>query len=210
MSENSFHSISDSLLLRVQCRDEVAWQRMILLFTPPVYGWVRAAGLAEHDARDVVQDVFLGVFQNAKGFNRDRPGATFRGWLRRITQYKIADFRRKQNNRPIAIGGSDAHIWFNGQEDSCDEEDCRESGFEGGVVRRCIELLHDEFEPKTWLAFEAIAVEGLSAGEVSAKLGMSVGAVYVAKSRVLKRLREELAGLLECEENTLVKETNDN
>jgi RNA polymerase sigma-70 factor (ECF subfamily) len=184
-------TITPSLLQRVRGRDEAAWGRLMQLFTPLVYEWARRAGLSEHDAADVVQDVFAGVLRGIGDFSREREGATFRGWLRRITQFKVADFRRR--GEAVAEGGTDANLRLQDQPDAADEDDPAAGEL---LVRRGLDLIRDEFEPRTWRAFQAVALEGRAAAEVATESGMSVGAVYVAKSRVMKRLREELDGLI--------------
>ncbi|QDU21285.1 RNA polymerase sigma factor [Urbifossiella limnaea] len=188
-------TITPSLLERVRHQDAAAWHRLVLLFTPVVYQWVRRGGVPEADAPDVVQDTFVGVLHSVVEFRRDHDGATFRGWLRRITQYKVRDFFRRQADRPTAEGGSAANVRLHlhpelPPDDEADETDSQ------SLVRRGLELIRDEFEPRTWQAFQAVGVDERPAAEVAAELGMSVGAVYVAKSRVLKRLREELDGLV--------------
>ncbi|HYH64341.1 MAG TPA: sigma-70 family RNA polymerase sigma factor [Urbifossiella sp.] len=191
-------TITPSLLERVRHQDAAAWHRLVLLFTPVVYQWVRRGGVAEADAADVVQDPFVGVLHSVVEFRRDYDGATFRGWLRRITQHKVRDFFRRRADGPAAEGGSAANVRLQlhadlAPDDAAEETDETDSQ---SLVRRGLELIRDEFEPRTWQAFQAVGVDERPAAEVAAELGMSVGAVYVAKSRVLKRLREELNGLV--------------
>lgn len=188
-------TITPSLLERVQKRDDVAWHRLMQLFTPLVYQWGRRAGLSEHDAADVVQDVFTGVLHSIAQFRRDQDGATFRGWLRRITQFKIADFHRKQQGQPVAEGGTDAHLRLQDKPEEPLAEDDDPTAAES-LVQRGLELIRAEFAPNTWQAFRAVALDARPAADVAAELGLSIGAVYIAKSRVLKRLREELDGLI--------------
>ncbi|MBA4188629.1 MAG: sigma-70 family RNA polymerase sigma factor [Planctomycetaceae bacterium] len=189
-------TISSSLLERLQRHDAVAWQRMVQLFTPLVYQWARRSGLGEFDSADVVQDVFAGTLRGINRFTRVNPGDTFRGWLHQITRNKIVDFHRQRAGSPIAEGGSTANLRLHSvaqeaqfvSDDDAESTEC--------LVRRGLELIRGEFEPRTWLAFEAVATGERPAAEVATELGMSVGAVYVAKSRVIKRLRAELEGLI--------------
>ena len=190
-------TISNSLLERLQRHDDAAWHRMVQLFTPLVYQWARRSGLGEHDSADVVQDVFAGTLRGIKRFSRVHPGDTFRGWLHQITRNKIADFHRQRTGSPVAEGGSAATMrlrdvaqeaQFVSRDDDAESTEC--------LVRRGLELIRGEFEPRTWLAFEAAATGERPATEIASELGMSVGAVYVAKSRVIKRLRLELEGLI--------------
>ena len=85
----------------------MAWQRLVHLYTPLVYGWCRRTGLQEADALDVGQDVFKSVWSNIQGFRREQPGDTFRGWLRIIVRNKLNDFHRRKDGEPVAQGGSE-------------------------------------------------------------------------------------------------------
>ena len=96
-------STSVSLLKRVKDQNPEAWRRLVRLYGPVVFLWCRQAGLTVHDAADVIQDVWMAVARSIADFRRDRPNDSFRGWLRRITQYKIIDRWRKRE--PSAMGG---------------------------------------------------------------------------------------------------------
>jgi RNA polymerase sigma-70 factor (ECF subfamily) len=93
-SENSVERTALSLIQRVKLLDAQAWEQFVTLYGPLVYSWVRRAGIAPEDARDVVQDVFQSVVRYVAGFRRDRPGDTFRGWLHAIAKSKVAEHRR--------------------------------------------------------------------------------------------------------------------
>src|SRR5688572_4263442 len=101
-------STSSSLIDRVQARDAEAWRRLAHIYGPLVYRWTQKAGLQESDAADVSQEVFRAVASHVTEFRRDRPDATFRGWLWTITRNKIHDFFRRRAGEPEARGGSDA------------------------------------------------------------------------------------------------------
>ncbi len=165
-----------------------------------VFGWCRGAGLRADDAADVRQEVFRAVAGAIAGFRRDQPGDSFRGWLWHITQNKLRDFFRRQRQQPVAAGGTTFQQQLQevpfpeGGETAAPGASAEE---QGEVYRRALDLVRGEFEERTWQAFWRTAVEGRSAAEAAAGLGMSAGAVYVAKSRVLRRLREEFGELLE-------------
>lgn len=133
---------------------------------------------------------------------RDRPGDTFRGWLATITRNKIRDHYRAVKVRVAATGGTDAQRRL--LEATADEVtasfDSSEGNVElqqrGGVIRRAAELVKTEFESTTWAAFWRTAVDGRTPAEIGRELGISVNAVYKARSRVLHRLREELDGIV--------------
>jgi RNA polymerase sigma-70 factor (ECF subfamily) len=167
---------------------------MVTLYGPLVLTWCRNWGLRDQDAADVFQDVFQAVAAHLPGFHRDRPGDTFRGWLRTITRNKVHDHYRRALREPPGIGGSEAGEWLERktlQSETADEPRELEEA-EAALIHRALTLIRWEFEPRTWEAFYQTAVEGRTAGDVAAELGMTAGAVRVAKSRVLHRLRTEL------------------
>ena len=193
MSPGSADSVSSSLLVRARANDRTAWERLADLFTPVVYTWVRRGGVPEADAEDVVQDVFLEVSRGLNGFHRDQPGDTFGGWLRVLTRRRTCDYHRR--GHLAGAGGSTARVLLEQVPDTLVDTDPTDDPT-AEVVRRGLDLIRDEFEPRTWQAFQAVAVAERPAADVAAELGLSVGAVYMAKSRVLKRLRAELDGLV--------------
>jgi RNA polymerase sigma-70 factor, ECF subfamily len=192
-------STSLGLLERIKALDQAAWERLVSLYSPLVYGWCRQAGLQAADAADVGQEVFRSVARRIADFRRDREGDTFRGWLRTITRNKIRDSFRRRRTELAGMGGSEAQqrllqvqsVVCEESDSPCDEDDRRI------LYRRVVALVHDEFAERTWQAFWRVAVDEQRPAEVARALGMSVNAVYLAKSRVLRRLREELAGLMD-------------
>jgi len=191
-------STSSSLLERIKVRDPDAWNRFSKLYSPLVYQWARQAGVQSSDAADVVQEVFRAVATHIADFRRDRPGDSFRGWLWTITHNKLRDHFRRLATRPKAAGGTDAQQWLKQVPEGSPDESSDESLTTGtGLTRRAVELVQAEFEDRTWQAFWKATVEGQKASEIGHDLGMSVAAVYMAKSRVIRRLREELSGLAE-------------
>jgi RNA polymerase sigma-70 factor, ECF subfamily len=193
-------SISGSLLERVRAQDGEAWRRLVDLFSPLVFSWCCRAGLSSEDSSDVLQEVFVAVSQNVGQFRRERPGDTFRGWLRVIARNKIRLHFRRQNGQPEAAGGTVAQMRLQelpdieAEEDSApsiDEADNRE------LLHRQLELIRCEFEPKTWQAFLLVTTEQQSPTDVAGKLDMTPGAVRQAKYKVLRRLRDELADLMD-------------
>jgi RNA polymerase sigma-70 factor, ECF subfamily len=192
-SPSEASATSSSLLDRVRAGEPAAWDRLLSLYGPLVWHWCRRSGLQEQDGSDVVQDVFGAVAGRVAAFQARAPGG-FRGWLRVITRHKICDLFRRRQHEPSGAGGSDAQRWLGqvaGPDDSADASasDVADHHF---LVRRVVELLRPEFSEHTWQAFWRTAVEGQPAAEAAAALGMSPGAVRVAKCRVLQRLRVAL------------------
>ncbi len=195
-SNRADSSTSASLLARVKADEPQAWERLIKLYGPAVYRWARGAGLQPEDAADVVQDVFQSLTIHIKRFRRSRPSDSFRGWLWTITRNRIHDHFRDVRDGIQASGGTDAFEQIHQLPDTPPEPTSDSGTVEvSGLRRRALELVQSEFDRRTWQAFWRAAVEGDKPADVAADLGVSVWAVYKARSRVLQRLRKELNGL---------------
>jgi RNA polymerase sigma-70 factor, ECF subfamily len=186
-------STSATLLHRLrQPTNQAAWDRFVRLYTPLLFYWARKTGLPEADAADLVQDVFLVLVNKLPQFEHDQE-KSFRAWLRTVLMNTWRNRVRKRKqpdigldermHQPVAVAEGLLQL---------EEAEYREH-----LVARAIELMQTEFEPATWQACWALAVEARPAAEVARELGLTVNAVYLAKSRVLARLRRELAGLLD-------------
>jgi RNA polymerase sigma-70 factor (ECF subfamily) len=187
-----------SLLARAQGGDQGAWNRFTDLYRPLIVGWLRRQGLEHHDAEDLAQDVLVAVIRHLADFNPSGQRGAFRRWLRTIAVNRTRDFWKARNVRPAAPGGSALLEMADRLEDP-DSDLARQWDEEHDryVLRCLLDLVGLEFEPATVQAFRRLALEGAPATDVAGELGLSVGAVYVAKSRVLKRIREEAEGLID-------------
>ena len=190
---------SRSLLERVRANEPEAWDRLVTLYAPLVFQWCRGWNLPEQDAADIFQEVFQAVAAHIGSFRKEQPRDTFRGWLQTITRNKVYDHFRRLHREPEGVGGTEAQTRMaqvpapTPGEDSSPSEEVAEQG----VIYQVLESIRAEFTERTWQAFWRTAIEGCSAPDVAAELSMSAGAVRVAKSRVLQRLREELGDLIE-------------
>jgi RNA polymerase sigma-70 factor (ECF subfamily) len=186
-----------SLLERVRANDPEAWRRLVGLYRPLVLAWCARAGVNATDAEDVTQEVFAAAAAGLDRFHRDRPGDTFCGWLRGITRNQIALWFRRGSGRPQAAGGSDA--WQDLQEvtDPLPGPGEEESVEAGQLYLRILDLVRGEFEEKTWQAFWRSVVEGQAPALLAQQLNMSANSIRQARSRVLRRLREEAGELLD-------------
>ena len=186
-----------SLIFAAQSGSERAWFEFVETYEPMVYRWLKREGLQHDDAVDLTQDVMAVIVGELDKFeNRGRTGG-FRRWLREITIFRVLSFRRSQRRRATARGGSSFVEQLEqvasldaGLEGSWDRE------FNRSVLRRLLARLEREMEESTMTAFRLLAIDERPPAEVAARLGLSVGAVYSAKSRVLRRLREEARELL--------------
>jgi RNA polymerase sigma-70 factor (ECF subfamily) len=190
---------SRSLLERIKADEPAAWDQLVTLYAPLVFHWCRRWDLQEQDAADVCQEVFQAVASHVAEFRKERKGDTFRGWLRTITQNKVRDHFRRLDREPGAVGGTDAQARL-AQLPAPAEPDSGSAvpdHAERGLFFRLLESIRAEFEERTWQAFWRTAVAGQMPRDVAVDLGMTPGAVRVAKSRVLHRLREELGDLMD-------------
>ena len=187
--------------MRVKAQDKAAWDRLVLLYSPLILYWCRRAGLQSADSLDVGQEVFQAVWRGVSTFRREQPGESFRGWLRIIARSKIADWRRCQQAKAMAVGGSDALTLTQqvpAPELTDAEIEADSDRTEAALIsHRAAALIQSEFQETTWLAFRAIVMDGRKPSEVAEELGVSANAIYLAKARVLKRLREEFEGLID-------------
>jgi RNA polymerase sigma-70 factor (ECF subfamily) len=183
-----------SLLERLrQPGERRAWDRFVELYTPLLLSWARRAGLQESDAADLVQDVFVTLVQIMPTFTYDRQ-KSFRAWLKTITLNKWRDRCEKLAKRPALPGGGDR---LNDLAGPNDLEAFWNAEYRQHVTRQALQILQADFQPATWKAFWEHVVVGRPAPEVGRELGVTPGAVYAAKLRILGRLRDEFAGMLD-------------
>jgi RNA polymerase sigma-70 factor, ECF subfamily len=143
--------------------------------------------------------VFRAAAAHLDQFRRDRQGDTFRGWLRVISRNLILLHFRKSGRQPRGSGGSDALAQLQQvAEPAADLPEDVDAELEtDGLRRRALELVRSQFEERTWQLFRRAFVEGRSPVDVAAELGVTPAAVRKAKSRVLHRLKQEFADLLQ-------------
>jgi RNA polymerase sigma-70 factor (ECF subfamily) len=167
------------------------WSRFVTLYAPVVRRWALRAGLHRQDVNDLVQQVCLDVRRGIGTFRRDR--GSFTAWVYTIARHRIIDCQRQHGRQPEAVGGTD---FLERVQREPVPDDSGPAGLPpealSPLVRRALDLVRGEFEPRTWEAFWRVVVEEKATAEVAAALGMSPAAVRQAKSRVLRRLRAAL------------------
>lgn len=185
-----------SLLSGLRRQHEPSWERLVDLFGPMVYAMCRRSGLGSEAAADVMQETFLSVSKSLAKFKYRDSSDTFRGWLCRIAQHRIADFHRRRSAVLSAVGGSELRDAIEAfadpiaESDSLSDDTSLTSDDMRAVVGRAAALVQSEVEPRSWNAFWMTAIEGQAAPEVAKSLGMQSAAVRKAKSRIARRLRE--------------------
>src|SRR5262245_51821201 len=194
--------VDDSPLTRasllVQIRDgsnHAAWREFVQLYSPVVYGFARKRGLQDADAADLMQDVMRSVSSAIGRLDYDRRQGTFRGWLFTITRNKVFNFLTARRGRPQGSGDTATNRLLETQPEANDGVDDWETEYQRRLASLAMEQVKPEFQATTWRAFWLTAVEGQPAAEAAQQTGLSPGAVYVAKSRVLARLKQEVESL---------------
>jgi RNA polymerase sigma-70 factor (ECF subfamily) len=187
---------SHSLLYRAGAGAADAWEYLDRLYRPFLRGWFLEHEVPPADAEDLTQDVMVTAFQELKAFIHSGQVGAFRTWLRRACLHRLQGYRRSLKLRGTPEGGTKFQAEMHEVVDPASDWD---RAHDRELLRHLVANLAGEFEEKTLGAFRRLAFDGLAAPQVAAELGMSVAAVYIAKSRVLRRLRTEAAGLIDTD-----------
>jgi RNA polymerase sigma-70 factor, ECF subfamily len=172
------------------------WHRLFDLYAPLLGTWLLRAGVPEHDRDDLSQDVLLVVVREVAEFDRRRSGA-FRAWLGKILANRVSNYFRDRAGRAVATGGSPGQYQLEELIDSGSPlSRLWDREHDEHVAARVMERVRVDFTPGTWEAFVRQALGGQSAREVAAALGITWNAALMAKSRVLAKVRTELAGFV--------------
>ena len=190
-----------SLLVRLRDgEDAEAWQEFVRLYAPVIYGFARKRGLQDADAADLMQDVLRSVSSAVHRLEYDPLRGTFRGWLFTVTRNKVFNFLDSRSRRVQASGDSrmqqrlEQHAGGDGNLSADWEAD-----YQRAMAAQAMDRVKGEFQAATWEAFLLTAVEGRTPAQVAPRVGLSVGAIYVAKNRVIARLRQEIERMQEVE-----------
>lgn len=188
-----------SLLQRLRVGPgEADWRRFMGLYEPLLRSWLRRKEVLGHDSDDLVQNVMAVVIRRMAEFEHNGRTGAFRTWLRTITLNCLREHWRTLKANPAGVGGSDIQTLIAQLQDPESQLSCLwNEEHDRQVMRTLLEELRTEFEPRTWQAFERFALQARAAAEVAQELGISSNAVFIAKSRVLARLRQESEGLLD-------------
>ncbi|MEM6689317.1 MAG: sigma-70 family RNA polymerase sigma factor [Planctomycetota bacterium] len=190
-----------TLLLRLRNADDTdAWSQFVRDYGPMLYRFVRSRGLQDADAADLVQDVMRSVGAAIGRLDYQKEKGGFRAWLFTVTRNKLYSYFEKNARIQQGVGDTSTHEQLGQAVDFREGlEDQWELEHQRQMAMRAMEAIRESAEPKTWKAFEQTAVEGKPASSVASELGMSAGAVYVARSRITAKLREEVERMLKEE-----------
>jgi RNA polymerase sigma-70 factor, ECF subfamily len=195
--EGTLEDASSSLLVRIRAGDEGAWQRLTRLYEPLVDHWCRLSGLQEEDAAEVCQDVFRTAAESIADIRSGQKGESFRGWLRDTTRGRVLDRLRRKHRLAQGPGGSEAPGRPGGTPDSLSEPGTSDEADKLILIRRALDMVLAECEESTRRAFLRLVISEEQPSDVAQDLGMTADAVYVAKSQVLRRIREEFAEVVD-------------
>ncbi|MCA9057786.1 MAG: sigma-70 family RNA polymerase sigma factor [Planctomycetaceae bacterium] len=181
-----------SLLLKVRDpSDQAAWREFFEIYEPVIRGMAQRRGLQDADAEDVTQQILLSVSQALAKRPHDSNRARFRTWLHRVVENAVLNsLQRARPDR--GTGESGVLELLHQTEDSGDSDELRRE-YQEQAFRHAAVRIRPEFSESTWQSFWRSAVEGEDCAAIAADLGISVGSVYTARSRVMKRLREKVA-----------------
>jgi RNA polymerase sigma factor (sigma-70 family) len=190
-----------SLLVRLRDeRDREAWERFVAVYGPLLYAYARKQGLQDADAADVMQDTLRVVAGAIKKLVYDPQRGSFRAWLLTVARNQLLRFRSRQDRAGRGTGDTAAHELL---QEVADRDDGQDGWWDEEYERRrfawAAEQVRGQVQPNTWQAFWQTAVEGKSGQETAAALGMTVAAVYLAKSRVMARLKDQIQELRETD-----------
>lgn len=192
----------ETLLFRIRdLNDDAAWKEFADAYTPLIYGYACRVGLQDDDAITVSQDVLSTVARNIGDFRYDPSKGRFRSWLKAIVRSRITDFVRSQQRQERGSGDTRVHLAIQAVERSNNDDAIWQLEYRRSAFHWAAERTRIEFRSKTWEAFWKTSVEGLSVKETAESLKMTVGAVYIARSRILTRLREVVTEYHEAREH---------
>jgi RNA polymerase sigma-70 factor (ECF subfamily) len=188
-----------SLLVRIRdSSDHQAWSQFVELYAPLIYGFARKHGLQDADAADLTQDVLRVVAKTIHGLDYDRQRGSFRGWLFTVVRNKLHNFVTRRRPYEHGTGDTGAHKLL--QEQPAPEEEAGalwEEDYEKQLFACAAKQVQSRVQESTWQAFWQTAVLGKSGKDVAKELQLTVAAVYLAKSRVMAQLKEQVRQLRE-------------
>ncbi len=182
-----------SLLVRIRdARDDAAWSQFVEIYAPLVYGFARRHGLQDADAADLTQDVLRAVSRAVRDLDYDARRGSFRGWLFTVARNEFRDFLAGRKRPGQGSGDTDMQRRLHEVPAPDDSSAWWDQEYERQLFAWAAEQVRGRFQEATWQAFWQTAVEGKSGKEVARGLGLSVAAVYLAKGRVMARLKEQI------------------
>ena len=188
------HSTQSYFVRSLNEGDESAWREMNQVYRPMIVRWLRRYRLQIGDAEDIAQEVMMNVASLAGDFRHNGRVGAFRNWLRAITVNTAHNYWKRYRRQPVASGGSVFREMLGQLQDPNSETTRRfNAHYDHTVLLEMVNTIESQFHSQTIKAFRMHVMEGVAASETAMRLGVPVHVVYLAKSRVLRRLREEAA-----------------
>lgn len=190
-----FPETRDSLLVQVRSpHNREAWDEFVLLYRPVIYRLARQRGLQDADAQDLAQQVLMAVASSIGRWEKSQGSVRFRHWLRRVARNAIIN---ALSRRPVdrAAGGSSVQELLREQPDDPESDAQIEREYRRELYLRAAQIVRGDVEPDTWRAFEITVIEDRGIDEAALELDKSVGTIYAARSRIMRRLREAIREL---------------
>lgn len=197
-----FPETRDSLLVRVRSlANREAWDEFVVTYRPVIYRLARQKGLQDADAQDLAQHVLMAVAATIGAWEKSNEAVRFRHWLRRVARNAILNVLSRQPQDRAAGGSSVQELLL---EQPCDDPqtaaqidvECRRE-----LYLRAAKFVRSDVEPETWRAFELTVIEGRPIDEAAVELDKSVGTIYAARSRIMRRLRQAVQELAKADES---------
>jgi RNA polymerase sigma factor (sigma-70 family) len=187
-----------SLLARIRdLNDGLAWSEFVKLYTPLLYAYGMKNGLQDADAADLAQETLRLVMRAAPEFVYDPAKGTFRGWLFTVARNEIRKFVKRKNGVTVGTGDSNIRELLDSQQRGDPNESEWEREYQLNQFRWAADRVRSEFREATWQAFWRTVVQQRDINVVAEELGVSVGAIYIARSRVTARIRQEISTIKE-------------
>ncbi len=190
----SYPETRASLIVLVKdSTNQAAWTEFVDIYTPVIYRTAVKRGLQDADAHDLTQQVLISVASAVGRWEKAGTNVKFRHWLRRITRNAIVNaLARKPLDRAVGSSSANDVLGETPQPDSQADE-LIQLEFRRELFLRAVEIVRTDVAPETWQAFELTTIGGMNRAEAARQLGKSIGTVYAARSRVMKRLRDAVA-----------------
>jgi RNA polymerase sigma factor (sigma-70 family) len=191
-------STSLSLLARLRESDEEAWQEFHACYGPIIRQWLVARGMHANDADDVEQEIMQVALRELPSFEHSGRVGALRNWLKQVLANRLRTHWRQKNRQAMPYGGSDYGQWAEQLADPSSQlSGLWDREFQQAVCGQLLALVSQQFQPQTVEAFRQVALLGRPPVEVAIELGITPNAVRIAQSRVLQKMRELGAGMLD-------------
>ncbi|MEZ6094562.1 MAG: sigma-70 family RNA polymerase sigma factor [Pirellulaceae bacterium] len=185
-----FPETQSLLLANIQAiENREAWEEFVLLYRPVIYRMARRRGMQDSDAQDLTQDVLLRIARSIEKWE-SRPDVRFRHWLRKVANNAILSALTKSNRQHVVGAAADQWLEETPETSAASQElqnECLREQYQ-----RAAAIVRSDVSPATWKAFEMTVVQGMSCEQAAESLSKSIGTIYASRSRILKRLQQEV------------------